>query len=79
LRDDTGAAEEQRQGQTDHEWRRDNRQDGQQSQSLLEGKARAGGDECKAQTEKRRAAGRHDRQEKRAPGNATAIATRQAA
>ena len=70
-----GAAEEQDKREADDEGRRDDRQDRQEPQTLLEGKARAGGDQREGKAEQCRAEGRHDREEKRSPGDAAAAAT----
>ncbi len=77
--DDAGAAEEQRQGKTDNERRRYDWQHRQEPQSLLEGKARAGGDQGKAKAEHGRTESGHQREEERAPGNTAALLTHDAA
>ncbi|MNS64726.1 hypothetical protein D3C72_978640 [compost metagenome] len=73
--DDAGATEKQRQSKADDERRRDDRQNRQKPQALLEGKARAGGDQCKAKAEHSRTEGRHQGQEQRAPRDTATLFT----
>src|SRR5690606_9608813 len=69
-RNDAGAAEQQDQREADDEGRRDDRQDGEEPQPLLEAEAGSGRDQRENEAEDGRAQGGDDREEEGAPGNA---------
>ena len=66
------AAEQQRQRQADDEGRRDDRQDGEEPQALLESESRPGCHESEGKTEKGRAGRGHDRKKEGSPRDTAA-------